>query len=424
MGEGKNSNHVAGDSETNVRYLILADDLTGALDTGMQLRRLGIPTKVLDGYTSEELFQYTSTPAMVVNTNSRHICPESAYQVVWDICQEASNYQINLIYKKTDSVLRGNICAELQAIVASGFQTIYFAPAYPKLNRITRDGQQLIDEVPVNQSSFGKDIFNPIKTAFIPELLEDIGLPITVVSQQMDLDTLQNHRGIYIFDAETDEQLGKIAAWVAIQPGKFALAGCAGFAEHLKPILHYNRQVKEPEILTYDGMIVISGSLNPLSFTQVQVAANAGFDVISVEDFAGFVDQDDFEVTEEIVQKIIDVYKKNRSLIIRTTSSGADYGNTEETLKAGQRVANRFGLLVKKIRTRGIGGLFVVSGGDTLGSIVKHTGGHSIEPLLEIEPGVVLANISTDVETCQFITKSGGIGSADIYCAIKDIFIK
>ena len=409
---------------TDVRYLVLADDLTGALDTGLQLRRLGIPTKVLAGESvMTELFREEGIPALVINTDSRHTDPDSAYRIVRDICQKASGYQIQLIYKKTDSVLRGNIGAELEAIADVGYKTIYFAPAYPKLDRTTVDGRQLIQQVPVDQSPFGRDQLNPIQTASVPDLLAQAGLEAVVISQETDLESLRGREGIFVFDAETDERLEKVAEWIAGQSGKFALAGCAGFAEHLRPILHYERSAAEPETVTYDGVIVISGSLNPLSFTQIQTAARAGFDVISVEGFDGFLSQDDFEMTEGIVRKILDAYARNPKLIIETTSKGADSGDMGEKLRAGKRIANHFGKLVKEIRENGFDGLFVVSGGDTLGSIVKHIGGHSIEPIREIEPGVVLANVSTDDGVCQFITKSGGIGSAEIYCLIKDIFV-
>ncbi len=407
----------------SVRYLILADDLTGALDTGLQLRRLGVPTKVLvGGENITGLPLEEGTPALVINTDSRHIGPEAAYRIVRDICREAKNHQVSLIYKKTDSVLRGNIGAELRAIVDAGYDTIYFAPAYPKLQRTTVGGRQLIQQVPIDHSSFGKDILNPIRTSFVPELLAESGLSVTVVPQEMELDALQKQRGVLLFDAETDERLGQIADWIATQKGRFTLAGCAGFAEHLEPVLRYGPRAEEPESKTYSGILVISGSLNLLSFSQIQTAAEAGFGVISMESFDGFLDQDNFEVTGKIVQEILDAYAKNPRLIIKTTDKGADSGDLAENLKAGQRVANHFGILASKLLKNGFDGLLVVSGGDTLGSIVRHVGGHSIEPVREIEPGIVLANLSIGGER-QLVTKSGGIGSAEIYCRIWDMFI-
>lgn len=418
----KTAGRTAGGLQTSVRYLVLADDLTGALDTGLQLRRLGVPTKVLAEYTAQDPLQNEGAPALVINTSSRHSSPEAAYRTVREICRAAARYPIEVLYKKTDSALRGNIGAEIEAIADAGYETVYFAPAYPKLHRITRGGEQLVHQIPVNQSPFGRDILNPIKTASVPELLAGTRLPSTVVRQETALDSLQGRRGVLVFDAESDRRLEEIAAWVAGQPGKFALAGCAGFAEHLRPILRYRRQAEKPEITTYGGMIVISGSLNPLSFAQVQAAAAAGFGVISAESFAGFIDRDDFHVTEAVIQRVMDAYARNPRLVI-STADHPPRGSATENLRAGQRVANHFGELVKGIWQSGFSGLFTVSGGDTLGGIVRHMGGHSIEPLWEIEPGVVLANILTGSGACQFVTKSGGIGSVDVYRLIKDIFI-
>lgn len=59
------------------------------------------------------------------------------------------------IYKKTDSALRGNIGAELGALVAaSGQKILPFVPAFPQMNRITKGGIHYIDGVPVTESSF------------------------------------------------------------------------------------------------------------------------------------------------------------------------------------------------------------------------------------------------------------------------------
>lgn len=289
-GARRNDHHV---ENKGIQYLMLADDLTGALDTGLQLRRLGVPTKVLAGDgTMSGLLQNERAPALVINTDSRHAGPETAYRIVRDICREAADCRVHLIYKKTDSVLRGNIGAEFQAIADAGYDTIYFAPAYPKLHRTTVGGRQLIHQVPVDHSSFGKDLLNPIRTAFVPELLAKSGLPVTVVPQEEELNTLRERKGIFVFDAETDERLGQIADWIATQKGRFTLAGCAGFAEHLGPVLRHERRAEEPEPRTYGGVLVVSGSLHPLSFTQIQTAAEAGFDVISVESFDGFLDRD------------------------------------------------------------------------------------------------------------------------------------
>ena len=54
------------------------------------------------------------------------------------------------IYKKTDSALRGNIGAELEAMMqASGEEQLPFVPAFPQIGRTTVNGTHFIEGVPV-----------------------------------------------------------------------------------------------------------------------------------------------------------------------------------------------------------------------------------------------------------------------------------
>ena len=103
---------------------------------------------------------------LVIDTESRHISEKEAYGRVKDVFAVPGAKDVPHIYKKTDSALRGNIGAELQAVLdASGEDSAAFIPAYPGVGRITRDGIQYINGVPVSMSEFGRDSFNPIKTS-------------------------------------------------------------------------------------------------------------------------------------------------------------------------------------------------------------------------------------------------------------------
>ena len=63
------------------------------------------------------------------------------------------------IYKKTDSLLRGNIGAELRALCdAAGSGPLVFAPAYPTGGRTTIDGIHRLEGIPVADASAGTAI--------------------------------------------------------------------------------------------------------------------------------------------------------------------------------------------------------------------------------------------------------------------------
>ena len=102
--------------------LILADDFTGALDTGVQFAACGIPTRVVVG---EQVDLAASDAAvLVVDTETRHLPAAEAYAVIAKLTREAMSAGVFSIYKKTDSALRAfsasikrqtPLCAETSA---------------------------------------------------------------------------------------------------------------------------------------------------------------------------------------------------------------------------------------------------------------------------------------------------------------------
>src|SRR5690348_11280361 len=112
--------------------LALADDATGALETGA---RVGQPV----------FFTPDSLPARlpaVLDTEPRHLSPEDAYARIYKIACEAARAGISRIFKKTDSTLRGPIGAEFRALLdAWPDSPLIYAPAYPDLGRIVHDGR-------------------------------------------------------------------------------------------------------------------------------------------------------------------------------------------------------------------------------------------------------------------------------------------
>src|SRR5271167_2658104 len=105
-----------------MNVLALADDVTGALEVGALLQ-----TRVfLDADTE-------FVGCGVIDTETRHLgAQEAAHKILSCI----RNRQAELIYKKTDSTLRGNIGAELAALAnVYPDRQLIFLPAYPAMER-------------------------------------------------------------------------------------------------------------------------------------------------------------------------------------------------------------------------------------------------------------------------------------------------
>ena len=155
-----------------VKLLMIADDFTGALDAGIQFAKRGIDTQIFTGRELRKKDISDTAQVLVVDSETRPLAGDEAYQIVKRITENAVKLEIPFILKKTDSALRGNVGAELDAVMdGANEKQIYFIPAFPDINRITRKGIHYIDGELLENSAFGKDPFEPVKYSYIPDLL-------------------------------------------------------------------------------------------------------------------------------------------------------------------------------------------------------------------------------------------------------------
>lgn len=88
------------------------------------------------------------------------------------------------------------------------------------------------------------------------------------------------------------------------------------------------------------------------------------------------------------------------------------------------RISDSQGCIVDEILKSNIDVTILMTGGDTLMGYMKKIGCTQIEPLCEIEQGIVASNIICHDHTVQVISKSGGFGTEDVMCIIAEKVIK
>jgi D-threonate/D-erythronate kinase len=116
---------------------LIADDLTGALDSAAQFTgRMGPLPVLLDRTIAAPEGTY------VLDLSCRDGGEEQAVAATRETIGCFSG--ADLAFKKIDSLMRGHWAAELAEIVRSGaFRQIVLAPAFPAQGRITRNGRQM-----------------------------------------------------------------------------------------------------------------------------------------------------------------------------------------------------------------------------------------------------------------------------------------
>src|SRR5215213_10540966 len=207
---------------------VIADDLTGAADTGVQLVRAGYRTAVLFS-ESEALAE--DLDAVSFDTDSRTKPAGFAAKRVLEAAHAARGARI--VYKKLDSTLRGNVAAELAAALdGTRRERAIVAPAFPAAGRTTVGGTQRVHGVPVDETEMANDPHTPVRVAHVPSLLADAFSSVGVLSVE-DLSDPELVRRILeesecvVADADRAEDL---EALVRTVPARVLWAGSAGLA--------------------------------------------------------------------------------------------------------------------------------------------------------------------------------------------------
>ena len=253
-----------------VKLLIVADDFTGALDTGVQFTARGARTCVVTDPAYDFSRAKAETQVLVLDAETRHLTPEAAYSVVRRAVEGALRAGFTHIYKKTDSALRGNVGAELTAVLdGAGAESISFLPALPKMDRITRRGIHYIDGVPVAESVFGRDPFEPVGASSVAEIIAAQS-EVPVALHGLAETASAGRPGIHVYDAESDSDLLRIGQRLG-REGLRLSAGCAGFAAALAEILDLRGA---PPVLPdlVPALFVACGSVNPVTLRQMAEA--------------------------------------------------------------------------------------------------------------------------------------------------------
>src|SRR5438105_11986422 len=89
--------------------IAIADDLTGALEVGAKFAEYGLPATIVTDLSS---LPVRASPVLVIDTETRHVSAGDALARTRQVATFAREHSPTLIYKKTDSTLRGNIAAE------------------------------------------------------------------------------------------------------------------------------------------------------------------------------------------------------------------------------------------------------------------------------------------------------------------------
>jgi len=146
---------------------VIADDLSGAAELAGVARRRGLRAEV---HTRAGL--QSDADVICIDTDTRSRPSSAAALVVRDVAQQVVAARPAWIYKKCDSMLRGNVIAEVIAVQeATGKSRAVLASANPSRGRLIRNGHFFIDDKPLHTTELARDPEHPRTTSCVRDLL-------------------------------------------------------------------------------------------------------------------------------------------------------------------------------------------------------------------------------------------------------------
>ena len=409
------------------RLAIIADDLTGANDTGVQFRKYGLKTVVsLQTHPGEWI---RDTDIVVVDTDSRALAAEQAAERVRRACRMFSSNAVGSFYKKVDSTLRGNLGAEIDAACEEFLPVItIIAPAFPKTGRTTVGGYQLLQGIPISLTEVGCDPKTPVHEAYIPKLLLEYGgtrlgqVPLHTVDEgaaaiASAMQELKKAGQTWIVcDAASENHLRHIIE-AALQFKKILWVGSAGLAEQLAVVLNWTKNgAQVTEEMHCSSVVVAAGSVSETTRNQVLQYVEEAQAINLILDPVAAIRSPQAEGQRLSALAGPLLKEKNfvlscdneRDLIEQAMKAGTISGLCAN--EVGEKIASAMGIAVSELVRMGADGLFL-TGGETAISCCRELGATGLEICQEVVPGIPLSRLVGGLfHGLPIVTKAGAFG--------------
>jgi len=367
---------------------ILADDLSGAADCGLQAVGHGLRSVV--SLAAPGAAAGPGADVLAWDLDTRDCGADAAYERTH--AAAASLPPQSRLYLKLDSTLRGNLGAAIDAgLAATGAGVALVAPAFPQLGRSTVAGRHRV----AGQTQ-GADLVGLLRGqsrhAVVHLSLEQIRAGAAAAV----LDGLAG-TGPWLVacDGEDDGDLDLLAGAVIERPGGVVWAGSAGLACALiRALVGSGAAAPVPHPVADGPLLVVAGS--PAPETAVQVAALlAGASVAAVEVGAAPAQGEPARAAVAVGELL----SAGRDVLLH-----APEGSDARTAGALGEIAGM------TAQTAAPGGL-VLTGGETARRVCEALGIDAIELVSELEPGIPAGRGAPG--GVPIVTKSGAFGGPD-----------
>ncbi|WP_123043191.1 four-carbon acid sugar kinase family protein [Cohnella candidum] len=415
-----------------MKFAIIADDLTGANDTGVQFARRGLHASVLlepDPEAAKDL------DVVVIDTDSRSLPKDDAYRKVKSVSEYLKPYTVEFVYKKIDSTMRGNIGAEIDAVY-DVFQPelVIIAPAYPKNKRIVKGGDFYLDGTLLHETEMANDPKTPVTSPNVAEIIraqsgrsihqvtsEDLQSGYSKIQEKL-AEAVRQSAPYVVFDAMKEEDLRLIVHAVQESGRRVVWIGSAGLANHLCKAYLKRQQTQKYHHHSRSQVLTVVGSVNRNSRSQLDhLLKLPGVEGVQMKSHLAVQEEETVNREKERIATLAsDAIKRGRHVVLYTAgdpeditlANGVGAGRGWDPREVSDRISRTLGEtaagLIRDFRLNAL----VMTGGDTAKQVCSYLGVKEFQLIDEVEIGMPIGLLRGDWPVYA-VTKAGGFGAAN-----------
>ncbi|MDE7353963.1 MAG: hypothetical protein K2O06_13095 [Acetatifactor sp.] len=421
------------------RILIVADDLTGANDTGVRFAKCG--AKVFTVLDKEHVNweKAGDCDCITLSTDSRGLPPREAYERVHRAVRKFSGRETILYSKRIDSTLRGNLGAETDAMLdaLADDRMAVVVPAFPEAGRTYVGGHLLVCGVPLFRTAAASDPQNPMTTASALKLyreqssrkvwelsLEQMKEGAERIAQIIREQYAEGVRCL-IFDGAQEVDLITAAEGIAASGIPFVAVDPGAFSAKIWEILN-KEDIGEKRPREQKKILFVVGSVNPVAVRQVEQLASRQDVGRVLLDTEGLLESEKArkEETERAASEVMEVFRTKSVCALCT--SGILPGSKIDLFQRGAQMGIRaeevsrllnqaLGDTARRIVAArpDMGGMFAC-GGDVAVALCDALGAWGEYPLEEVIPLAVYGRLAGGAgDGLHMITKGGMVGDEE-----------
>ncbi len=411
--------------------VIIADDLTGAADTGILFSDMYSAVAMIGHdhiHKACSHFKKTDKCVLSIHTNSRSLSKEDAYSRLYSAALITHEMHPKHTYKKIDSALRGNLGAEIEATMEGmGISLSFIAPAFPEMGRTTLNDVHFIDGVSIADTGFADDPVNPMRSSC---LSENISRQCKWKTFHCDISVLESDRHLlkntidrlrkdgfrhFTFDATSQTHLDTIV-YLSTQftPGEVLLAGSAGLAASLSETLTKvtakpHKSITDCAKTSLKGyFLLVIGSASTVAEEQIEALSKTNqYEILTLSPEI-LCDPEQHGKLDLMLESLPDM-RKDRNLIIKLDK--LDKNNFSHSTAFAQKLITALGSFTRNTISNSHPSLLYLSGGDTAQAVLNSIGAWGLLLRQEISTGMVLGTaLGDDYSNLPVITKAGTFG--------------